>query len=83
MAQDSSSLNRDFLIGLVLAISSCFFIGGSFIFKKFGLLRLRNTTGGVPAAEGGYGMYYTYLNNKEILILLQHAINNSFEIRVQ
>jgi len=56
MAQDSSPLNRDFLIGLALAVASCFFIGGSFIFKKFGLLRLRGTNGGVPAAEGGYGM---------------------------
>lgn len=30
----------DFYIGLSLAVSSCLFIGGSFILKKKGLLRL-------------------------------------------
>ena len=32
--------NKDFVIGLSLAISSSLFIGASFIFKKKGLLRL-------------------------------------------
>ena len=32
--------NRDFIIGLSLAVSSSIFIGASFIFKKKGLLRL-------------------------------------------
>ena len=32
--------NKDFIIGLSLAISSSLFIGVSFIFKKKGLLRL-------------------------------------------
>ena len=32
--------NKDFVVGLSLAISSSLFIGASFIFKKKGLLRL-------------------------------------------
>lgn len=43
--------NRDFIVGLVLAISSSLFIGTSFILKKKGLLRIaRNSTN--RAGEG-------------------------------
>lgn len=44
----------DFYVGVGLAISSCFFIGSSFIIKKNALLRL-NVHGEVRAASGGYG----------------------------
>ena len=37
--------NRDFVIGLSLAVSSSLFIGVSFIFKKKGLLRLEAKVG--------------------------------------
>ncbi|KAJ6222197.1 hypothetical protein RDWZM_000742 [Blomia tropicalis] len=42
-----------FLIGLLLAVSSCLFIGVSFIFKKVGLIRLSNR--GLRAGRGGFG----------------------------
>ncbi|KAM7352727.1 magnesium transporter spict [Cochliomyia hominivorax] len=44
----------DFYIGVGLAISSCFFIGSSFIIKKKALIRL-NRYGEVRAAAGGFG----------------------------
>lgn len=44
----------DFYIGVGLAISSCFFIGSSFIIKKKALIRL-NRHGEVRAAAGGFG----------------------------
>ncbi|XP_039950276.1 magnesium transporter NIPA2 [Bactrocera neohumeralis] len=44
----------DFYIGVGLAISSCFFIGSSFIIKKKALMRL-NRQGEMRAAAGGYG----------------------------
>ncbi|XP_053311168.1 magnesium transporter NIPA2 [Spea bombifrons] len=43
----------DFYIGLVLAISSSLFIGGSFILKKKGLLRLARK-GSMRAGQGGH-----------------------------
>ncbi|XP_033150781.1 magnesium transporter NIPA2 [Drosophila busckii] len=46
--------NTDFYIGVGLAISSCFFIGSSFIIKKKALLRL-SRLGEVRAAAGGFG----------------------------
>lgn len=55
----SSSLSElygqtDFYIGVGLAISSCFFIGSSFIIKKKGLMRL-NRHGELRASAGGFG----------------------------
>lgn len=44
----------EFYIGVGLAISSCFFIGSSFIIKKKALLRL-NKLGEVRAGSGGFG----------------------------
>ncbi|XP_013102310.1 magnesium transporter NIPA2 [Stomoxys calcitrans] len=44
----------DFYIGVGLAISSCFFIGSSFIIKKKALLRI-NRHGEVRASAGGFG----------------------------
>lgn len=44
----------DFYIGVGLAISSCFFIGSSFIIKKKALIRL-NRYGEVRASAGGFG----------------------------
>jgi len=46
--------NTDFYIGVGLAVSSCFFIGSSFIIKKKALLRL-SRHGEVRAAAGGFG----------------------------
>lgn len=48
-------IDSDFYIGLVLAISSCVFIGSSFIIKKIGLIRLSRKGSGSRAAAGGYG----------------------------
>lgn len=45
---------REFYIGLGLAISSSIFIGSSFIIKKKALIRL-NRLGGVRASAGGFG----------------------------
>ncbi|XP_054156961.1 magnesium transporter NIPA2-like [Oppia nitens] len=44
---------QSFLIGLCLALSSCVFIGISFIIKKIGLIRLSSR--GLRAASGGFG----------------------------
>jgi len=46
--------NTDFYIGVGLAISSCFFIGSSFIIKKKALIRL-SRFGEVRASAGGFG----------------------------
>ncbi|KAK3876612.1 hypothetical protein Pcinc_018622 [Petrolisthes cinctipes] len=45
---------RDTIIGLVLAFSSCFFIGISVIFKKLALRDIE-AQGGTRAVDGGYG----------------------------
>lgn len=44
----------DFYIGVGLAISSCLFIGSSFIIKKKALIRL-SRHGEVRASAGGFG----------------------------
>lgn len=45
---------KEFFIGLGLAISSSFFIGSSFIIKKKALIRL-NRMGNLRASAGGFG----------------------------
>ncbi|KAG5260496.1 hypothetical protein AALO_G00308950 [Alosa alosa] len=50
----------DFYIGLSLAVSSCLFIGGSFILKKKGLLRLASK-GSMRAGQGGYAYLKEWL----------------------
>ncbi|XP_003218833.1 magnesium transporter NIPA2 [Anolis carolinensis] len=50
----------DFYIGLVLAMSSSFFIGGSFILKKKGLLRLARK-GSMRAGQGGHAYLKEWL----------------------
>jgi hypothetical protein len=47
------SEKKSFIIGLSLALSSCLFIGISFIIKKIGLIRLQSR--GLRAANGGFG----------------------------
>lgn len=47
---------HEFYIGLMLAVSSSFFIGSSFIIKKKGLIRLsRYGAGALRACDGGFG----------------------------
>eukprot|EP00731_Ephydatia_muelleri_P031003 Em0022g517a len=53
-------LNTDFIVGLVLAISSSAFIGTSFIVKKKGLLKVA-VSAGVRAGSGGYGYLREWL----------------------
>uniref|UniRef100_A0A1A7WXB4 Non imprinted in Prader-Willi/Angelman syndrome 2 n=2 Tax=Iconisemion striatum TaxID=60296 RepID=A0A1A7WXB4_9TELE len=54
-------VNRlDFYIGLSLAVSSSVFIGGSFILKKKGLLRLASK-GSMRAGQGGYSYLKEWL----------------------
>ncbi|KAG7465053.1 hypothetical protein MATL_G00172020 [Megalops atlanticus] len=50
----------DFYIGLSLAVISSIFIGGSFIMKKKGLLRLANK-GSVRAGQGGHAYLKEWL----------------------
>lgn len=52
-SKDVAEYSTGFYIGLGLAISSSIFIGGSFILKKKGLLRLANK-GITRAGEGGH-----------------------------
>ncbi|XP_062411339.1 magnesium transporter NIPA2 isoform X2 [Sardina pilchardus] len=58
MGQDRGKY--DFYIGLGLAISSSIFIGGSFILKKKGLLRLART-GSTRAGQGGHAYLKEWL----------------------
>ncbi|XP_055034423.1 magnesium transporter NIPA2 [Misgurnus anguillicaudatus] len=58
---DSEAAYRsDFYIGLALAVSSTIFIGGSFILKKKGLLRLAKN-GSTRAGQGGYAYLKEWL----------------------
>uniref|UniRef100_A0A8D0EBX7 NIPA magnesium transporter 2 n=1 Tax=Salvator merianae TaxID=96440 RepID=A0A8D0EBX7_SALMN len=50
----------DFYIGLILAMSSSLFIGGSFILKKKGLLRLARK-GSMRAGQGGHAYLKEWL----------------------
>ncbi len=47
----TQSHNRDFWIGLTLAILSSFFIGSSFILKKKGLIKLSNSDYNEPTKK--------------------------------
>ncbi|XP_007545145.2 magnesium transporter NIPA2-like [Poecilia formosa] len=58
MGQDRGKY--DFYIGLALAISSSIFIGGSFILKKKGLLRLAKK-GSMRAGQGGHAYLKEWL----------------------
>ncbi|XP_017278921.1 magnesium transporter NIPA2 isoform X2 [Kryptolebias marmoratus] len=58
MGQDRG--RYDFYIGLALAISSSIFIGGSFILKKKGLLRLAKK-GSMRAGQGGHAYLKEWL----------------------
>ncbi|KAM4045973.1 magnesium transporter NIPA2 isoform 1-T2 [Anomaloglossus baeobatrachus] len=58
MSQDKGKY--DFYIGLSLAISSSIFIGGSFILKKKGLLRLARK-GSMRAGQGGHAYLKEWL----------------------
>ncbi|XP_005919743.1 magnesium transporter NIPA2 isoform X1 [Haplochromis burtoni] len=58
MAQDRGKY--DFYIGLALAVSSSIFIGGSFILKKKGLLRLARK-GSTRAGQGGHAYLKEWL----------------------
>ncbi|KAJ8276444.1 hypothetical protein COCON_G00081960 [Conger conger] len=58
---DLDAVNRlDFYIGLSLAVSSSIFIGGSFILKKKGLLRLAKR-GSTRAGQGGHAYLKEWL----------------------
>ncbi|MBN3299753.1 NIPA2 protein, partial [Amia calva] len=59
METDAAS-RTDFYIGLSLAISSSIFIGGSFILKKKGLLRLAGR-GSMRAGQGGHAYLKEWL----------------------
>lgn len=52
--------NKEFYIGLGLAISSSLFIGTSFIIKKKALIQL-NRTGNLRASAGGFGYLRQWL----------------------
>ncbi|KAM4796711.1 magnesium transporter NIPA2 [Rhinophrynus dorsalis] len=58
MSQDRGKY--DFYIGLILAVSSSIFIGGSFILKKKGLLRLARK-GSMRAGQGGHAYLKEWL----------------------
>ncbi|XP_063699508.1 magnesium transporter NIPA2 [Culicoides brevitarsis] len=51
---------KEFYIGLLLAVSSSIFIGSSFIIKKKGLLRL-SKKGSLRASAGGFGYLKDYV----------------------
>ncbi|XP_078544526.1 magnesium transporter NIPA2-like [Lissotriton helveticus] len=57
---EAVATNHDFYIGLALAISSSIFIGGSFILKKKGLLKLSGR-GSVRAGQGGHAYLREWL----------------------
>uniref|UniRef100_A0A336N1L2 CSON008279 protein n=1 Tax=Culicoides sonorensis TaxID=179676 RepID=A0A336N1L2_CULSO len=51
---------KEFYVGLMLAVSSSIFIGSSFIIKKKGLLRL-SKKGSLRASAGGFGYLKDYV----------------------
>lgn len=51
---------KEFYIGLGLAVSSSFFIGSSFIIKKKALIHLKRT-GKLRASAGGFGYLKQWL----------------------
>lgn len=51
---------KEFYIGLGLAVSSSFFIGSSFIIKKKALIQL-NRSGNLRASAGGFGYLRQWL----------------------
>lgn len=51
---------KEFYIGLILAVSSSIFIGSSFIIKKKGLMRL-SKKGSLRASAGGFGYLKDYV----------------------
>uniref|UniRef100_UPI00398F3845 magnesium transporter NIPA2 n=1 Tax=Pristiophorus japonicus TaxID=55135 RepID=UPI00398F3845 len=59
-AMDSAASRFNFYLGLILAISSSIFIGGSFILKKKGLLRLASK-GVMRAGQGGHAYLKEWL----------------------
>ena len=56
----TDTFSRDFITGLVLAVSSSVFIGTSFIVKKKGLLRVARTSS-ARAGSGGYAYLKEWL----------------------
>lgn len=58
MAQDRGKY--DFYVGLALAVSSSIFIGGSFILKKKGLLRLARK----GSMRAGTGTFRSFANRQ-------------------
>ncbi|XP_039621959.1 magnesium transporter NIPA2 [Polypterus senegalus] len=60
VAMTAAATHVDFYIGLGLAISSSIFIGGSFILKKKGLLRLA-CKGSMRAGQGGHAYLKEWL----------------------
>ncbi len=52
--------NKDFIIGLTLAISSSLFIGSSFIIKKKGLLKVARSSSS-RAGSGGFAYLKEWL----------------------
>jgi drug/metabolite transporter (DMT)-like permease len=57
---ESVEINTDFMIGLILAISSSIFIGSSFILKKRGLLNIARNSN-TRAGQGGYAYLKEWL----------------------
>ncbi len=60
VVETNVSFSKDFIIGLLLAISSSVFIGTSFIVKKKGLLRVSRTSAS-RAGSGGYAYLLEWL----------------------
>ncbi len=60
LSSDNGHSNKDFIIGLTLAISSSLFIGASYIIKKKGLLRVSRSSSS-RAGSGGYAYLKEWL----------------------
>ncbi|XP_064404954.1 magnesium transporter NIPA2-like [Halichondria panicea] len=60
LSSDNGHSNKDFIIGLILAISSSLFIGSSFIIKKKGLLRVARSSS-TRAGSGGFAYLREWL----------------------
>jgi hypothetical protein len=76
---ESVEINTDFMIGLILAISSSIFIGSSFILKKRGLLNIARNSN-TRAGQGGYAylkewLWWAGLITSKLHFLISRYVN--------
>ena len=68
--------NKNYYTGLGLALSSCIFIGTSFIVKKKGLLKVARTS----SSRAGKVFFWSLINTRRTVYFLQLSKRTAVEI---